>query len=294
MAHARRRLLRAGGALAVAGTLLLAGCSGGGDDGGTDGKTDGKTGGTSTSPGPSGSGSGSAAPGGSPTAKPAPTALGFTPDPKRVPRTSADAKRLALAVVAGPDAWGPGFVKRTPYLSADDYWPVLGADCAWGTGQRPGSVLHSVTAYSEIPATGGRGVLRVAATVTVHRTEADADWEMADTLEEALNCPEQELRDGEKITGLISLGNPFGIGGNYTADDSLGERGGYVNSAVKGEQIYGWYQSRIGQVTVATVTKGAPGYAEKDSATAKGTLEPQVQALVTMLERLKGELEVKS
>ena len=287
MAYGDRNLLRACCGLLVGG-LLLTGCSGDGDgDGGGDGgkRPDGK-GSTSTSAAPT-----SAAP---TTVAPAPTDLGFVPDPKRAPKTEADARRIALAVVAGPDVWGPDYVKRTPHLSEPDYWPVLGANCSWETGTRPSTALASVTAYSEVPADGALGNLRVAATVTVHRTEADADWEMAGTLEEALRCPDQKLRDGERISGLISLGNPFGVGGNYTADDSLGERGVYVNDAVKGEQFYGWYQSRIGQVTVATVVKGAPGYAEQDSGTKVGTVPAQVQALVTMLERVQDELEVQS
>ncbi|WP_055602172.1 hypothetical protein [Streptomyces aureus] len=282
MAYADRRLLHACCAV-LAGGLIATGCtSGAGDGEGPDGK---------------GSTSASTAPGTAkaPTTAPAPTptALDFTPDPKRAPKTEAEARRLALAVVAGPDAWAPGYVKRTPYLSDPDYWPVLGANCSWESGTRPADVLASVTAYSELPATGGKGVLRVAATVTVHRTESAADWEMASTLEEALNCPDQKLRDGESVTGLMSLGNPFGVGGNATAHDSIREGGFYLNDAVKGKQPYSWYQSRIGQVTVATVVKGAPGYQELSDATTTGTSQAQVQALVTMLERAEDALEVK-
>ncbi|MFD3530129.1 hypothetical protein [Streptomyces sp. NPDC058664] len=281
MAYGDRRLLRACCAVLVGG-LITTGC---GDGDGK--KPDGRSGRGTTSA--------SAAPTtAAPAPAPTPTALDFVPDPKRAPRTEADARRLALAVVAGPDAWGPDYVKRTPYLSDPDYWPVLGANCSWETGPRPSTVLYSVTAYSEIPARGTLGALRVAATVTVHRTETDADWEMAGTLEEALRCPDQRLRDGERISGLISLGNPFGVGGNYTAMDSLGERGSYHNDAVRGEQFYGWYQSRIGQVTVATVVKGAPGYSEEQTSTTVGTVGGQVQALVTMIERAQNELEVQS
>ncbi|MFJ9808210.1 hypothetical protein ACIRTB_08260 [Streptomyces sp. NPDC101158] len=274
----RRRLLRACGVMTAGAALLLAGCSG--NDGGTGGaegagKTDGK-GGTSTSaPAPA-----------SPT--PTPTGIGFTPDPSRAPRTAADAERIALAIVAGPDGWGPDYVKRTPYLSTPGSWPVLDKECTWEGGERPGTVLSSVTAYSEVPAAGGKSVLRVAATVTVHRTEADADWEMAETLEEALRCPGQRLREGERITDLMSLGTPYGIGGNVTTTDSVLERGFYLNDAFKGRQFYTWYQTRIGQVTVATVVKGAPGYTEAD-------INPdQVRANVTMQERVKAQLGATS
>ncbi|MFE0649214.1 hypothetical protein ACFVZH_11565 [Streptomyces sp. NPDC059534] len=280
MTYGDRRLLHACCAVLVGG-LVATGCAGGADDGK---RPDGK-GSTSAAQGPTKA----------PTTAPAPTptALDFTPDPQRAPKTEAEARRLALAVVAGPDAWAPGYVKRTPYLSDPDYWPVLGANCSWETGTRPADVLASVTAYSEIPAAGGKGVLRVAATVTIHRTESDADWEMAETLEEALRCPDQKLRDGERITGLMSLGNPFGVGGNVSADDALREGGFYLNDAVKGKQPYSWYQSRIGQVTVATVVKGAPGYTEMDDGMATGTSQAQIQAIVTMVERAKDQLEVQ-
>ena len=280
MAYGDRRLLRACCAVMVGG-LIATGCSSGGEGGKPDGK-----GGTSATAAPT------KAPTATPT--PTPTALDFTPDPKRAPKTEAEARRLALAVVAGPDTWGPEYVKRTPYLSDPEYWPVLDETCSWETGTRPSTVLYSVTAYSEIPATGGKGVLRVASTVTVHRTETEADWEMASTLEEALRCPDQRLRDGERISGLISLGNSFGTGGNYTAEDSLGERGFYERDDVKGKQQYGWAQSRIGQVTVAAVVKGAPGYSEVATPTTTGTIQAQAQALVTMLHRVQEQLEVQS
>ncbi|WP_254705824.1 hypothetical protein [Streptomyces vilmorinianum] len=276
----RSVLLRACGSLLTCG-LILTGCSGSGSGSGSE--DDGKRPESKGSPGGT-----TAPPATAPPPTSTPTGLGFTPDPKRAPKNEADAKRLALAVVAGPDSWGSDYVERTPHLSPDGYWPVLGKQCTWETGTRPASVLHSVTAYSEIPAGAGKGALRVSAIVTVHRTETDADWEMAETLEEALRCPDQRLRDGERISGLMSLGSPFGVGGNFTAVDSLREAGTYVNDSVKGEQTYSWYQSRVGQVTVTAVVKGAPGH------TAKDTDNAQVQALVRMVERAEDQLEVRS
>ncbi|MEU4268530.1 hypothetical protein [Streptomyces sp. NPDC026092] len=276
MTYAYGRVLRAcGGALACG--LVLTACS---DAGGEDGKAR-----TSASPAPSGT---STAQPSSAAPAPTPTGLEFTADPKRAPKNEADAKKLALAIVAGPESWGSDYVKRTPHLSGDSYWPVLDTGCTWEAGTRPATVLHNVTAYSQIPASTGKGLLQVSATVTVHRTETDADWEMAQTLEEALRCPSQQLRDGERITGLMSLGSPFGVGGNFTAADSLREAGTYVNDAVKGEQTYSWYQSRVGQITVAAVVKGAPGHIGKDVDRA------QIQALVTMVGRAEDALEVTS
>ncbi|CAM5422218.1 hypothetical protein [Streptomyces tanashiensis] len=263
MRDAYGRVLRA--AAVAAGGLLLAGCSSGG--GGDEAKPSRGT--------PSASG----------TATTSPTARAFTLDPKKAPRNAADAKRLALAIVAGPDDWGPDFAKRTPFLSAPGSWPVLDANCEWEVGALPRSVLYSVTAYSEIPAAGGKGPLRVAATVTVHRTAADADWEMAETLEEALHCPDQQLRQGERITDLQSLGVPYGSDENL---DTLMERGSYLADAFKGPQSYSWYQLRIGQVSVAAVVKGAPGRTRAESDDA------QIRASATMQERAKNQLGAQS
>jgi len=264
---------------ALTGGLLLVGCSGGG--GGGDGKR-----GPSSGTSPAASATTTATPTAAPS--PYPTALGFDPDPARAPRTRSDAVALARTVLSGgPGSWGPGYVERKPYLSPEGYWPVLSEDCSWETGTPPASVLHSVTASMELPAEGGKGTVRVSATVTVHRTEDAADWEMAETLEEVLRCPGQTLRDGERISGLMSLGNAYGVGGNRTADDTVNERGTYLKDGVPGEHYYGWSQSRLGQVTVAVSAKGAPGHTESDLATA------MAQASVAMLTRAETALEAE-
>ncbi|MEU6977407.1 hypothetical protein [Streptomyces sp. NPDC046371] len=267
------------GAVVVASVALLAGCSsgGGGDDGG-DGKAPRRTPGTSASGSPGGKASGT----------PKPTGPDFTPDPNKAPRDTASARQLALATVAGPEEWGPEYVRRPQYLSDPDYWPVLDANCEWETGALPRSVLYSVTAYSQIPAVGGKGLLKVASTVTVHRTESDADWEMAGTLEEALRCPDQQLRQGERITRLLSLGIPYNTFDNTYATDTILERGSYLDEAVKGPQFYTWMQTRVGQVTVAAVVKGAPGYTEAD------VTDAQARANVVMQDRIKKQLGVSS
>lgn len=259
--------------------LVLAGCSGGG---GGDGKPGGGGGGTASrapaSPAPA---SASAA---DPAATPAPTAYAFTPDPARTPKTRAEAERLARAVVAGPGAWGPDYVESEPYPSAGDSWPVLSPTCVWEAGSLPADVLSSVTAHSEIPAAGGRGRVRVTATVTVHRTADDADWEMSQSLEEVLRCPEQTLRAGERIVRLMSLGDP-GSAGDIVAEDSINERGRFVDDAVGGEHYYGWAQGRVGQVTVAASVRGGPGHTEADLSTATA------KAWVTMLNRVESQLK---
>ncbi|GGZ52691.1 hypothetical protein GCM10010387_53520 [Streptomyces inusitatus] len=217
---------------------------------------------------------------------PRPSGPAFTPDPAKVPRTAEAARELARAVVAGPELWGPGFVARTPALSAPGHWPVLDERCVWQGGTVPAGVLHSVTSYSERPAGAGRGTLRVAATVTVHRDVRRAEWEMAETLEEALRCPGQKLREGERVEGLMSIGHAFGSKYNLTADDSIGEIGRYRGTE-SGDRPYeyGWFQYRLGNVTVAAVTKGADGHTQDEINRAR------VDALVGMARRIETRLE---
>jgi len=255
------------GALATG--LLLAGCSGG------------------TTPGAAGSKGATTSSGARSSATPTPraTSLDFAADPARTPKTSSAAERLARAVAAVPVNWGPGYVKRTPYESDPGAWPVLDADCVWQRESLPATVLATVTRYSELPATDGKGPIRVAAVVTVHRTVNEADWEMSETLEEALRCPDQQLRQGERITGLASQGSDFGVLGNLIAEDMLTESGKYYSAELGGPYYYNWTQSRLGTVTVAAVGKGSEGRstAEVDAAIQQGA--------GGMISRAKSELE---
>jgi len=260
----RRRLRLCVGVLSAG--LLLAGCSGDGGGGGdgaakpTDSKpADSKPAGSDPSGSPQAAASGDTRSGPPPSDSPSATGLDFTPDPGRAPKTRAEALRLARAIAAAPARWGPGFVKRTPYESDPAFRPVLDANCVWQRGPLPSTVLATLTRYSELPAEDGKGPIRVAGIVTVHRTVKDADWEMAATLEEALRCPDQQLRQGERITGLASQGADYGVLGNLTAEDMLTEGGKYYSDELGGPHHYYWSQSRMGQVTVAAVGKGSEG-----------------------------------
>ncbi|MGW6455325.1 hypothetical protein ACWF94_05255 [Streptomyces sp. NPDC055078] len=262
------KVLRAVCGVVVCG-LLWTGCSGSDDD-------------EPEPPGRSSAASGTKEPGGP---DPKPSGLAFSADPARAPKTEAAARKLATTAVAGPELWGPGYVKRTPFLSRPDYWPVLDERCVWRGGTRPATVLHSVTAYSELPASAGKGPVRVAATVTVHRDKRAAEWEMAETLEEALRCPNQTLREGERVAGLLSMGSAYGTGGNFNSEDSIGEVGEYHSAEFGKPYEYGWFQSRLGQVTVATVMKGAKGYTADELNTARA------EALTGMMNRVEKQLE---
>lgn len=260
--------------------LLLAGCSGsgGGEAAGAKGST--TSAGTRSSP--TSSPDASSAP--DPSATPSSSVFSFAPDPARLPKTRAQAVRLARAVTAEPVKWGPGFVKRDPYETDPGYWPVLDANCVWQRDLLPPTVLASLTRYSELPAQDGKGPIRVSAVVTVHRTVTDAGWEMAETLEEALRCPDQQLRQGERITGLLSQGAAYGLMGNLTSEDFLSEGGQYYSDELGGPHYYYWSQSRLGQVTVAVVGRGAKGRTEAEVSTAMS------QAITQMLSDVETEL----
>ncbi|MEU9877138.1 hypothetical protein [Streptomyces phaeochromogenes] len=273
----RRRVRLCVGVLATG--LLLAGCSGDEGDGG-DGTAKPAESKPTSSPQAAASGDTRS----SPTPSPSATSLDFTPDPDRAPKTRAEALRLARAAAAAPANWGPGYVRRTPYESDPGLRPVLDANCVWQREPLPATVLATLTRYSELPAEDGKGPLRVAAVVTVHRTVKDADWEMAGTLEEALRCPDQQLRQGERITELGSLGAGFGLMGNFTAEDMLTEGGKYYSDELGGPYHYYWSQSRMGQVTVAAVGKGSKGRSADEVNTAL------LQAKVAMVSRVESEL----
>ncbi|WAU79456.1 hypothetical protein O1Q96_06645 [Streptomyces sp. Qhu-G9] len=278
----RRRHLRLCVA-ALATGLLLAGCSGDGGDGTAASEPPGSAPTGSRPAGASGDTRSSPSP--SPSPSPSVTGLDFTPDAGRAPKTTAQAERLARAIAAKPANWGPGYVRRTPHESDPGFQPVLDADCVWQREPLPASVLATLTRYSELPAQDGKGPIRVSAVVTVHRTVKDADWEMAETLEEAMRCPDQQLRQGERISDVASLGSGYGLGGNYSAEDSLTERGEYYSDELGGPLFYYWIQSRLAQVTVAVVGRGSEGRSEDEVSSAMR------QGIVQMLTRAETELE---
>ncbi|MFF6783344.1 hypothetical protein [Streptomyces sp. NPDC012510] len=216
-----------------------------------------------------------------PSATPSPTP--FQADPNRVPRSRERGATFAEAVVMRPQDWGPGFQAQQPLArSAENTVAVLDKECRWQRRALPDDVLASVSLYSRLPGTGKRGTIRVTASVTVHTTVADADDALSEALEEALRCPEQQVRADERIAGLMSVGTPFGRRDNTYADDSVFESGDYLTGS--GKEPYRWMVTRLGTVTVAVSIKGAQGYTapELDQYMTRGT--------VTMLDRVSYEL----
>ncbi|WBO68682.1 hypothetical protein [Streptomyces camelliae] len=205
-----------------------------------------------------------------------------------MPKTRSAALELLRAVTAGPESFGPGFGRRTPYESDPADWPVLGTDCVWQQQALPGDVLGSLSRYGRLPATGGKGEVHTAATVTLHRTAQQAGWEIAETLEEALRCPDQQLRDTERITQLDSAGSGYDTNDNLSADDVVMELGNYFNPALAGGALYyAWYQARLGPVTIAVAVEGGKGYTRNDLMTVAA------QAVADMETKVRNALGVQ-
>ncbi|MFH8370812.1 hypothetical protein [Streptomyces sp. NPDC018031] len=242
---------------AVTAGAALTGCgSGGSDDHGRRPPT--RSASTSATASPS---TATTPPGPAPTSTPPvgtlPTAYDFTPDPARVPRTTAQARRLASDAVLTPDTWSQGMVRHTPY-EVSGSWPVLGTSCVWSRGTLPPHVLATVTRWIDKPARDGKGRVRGSVTVTVHRTERDADREIDDSVQQGFRCPDQELGGGQRVRDLMSM--RFQEKDLRNAHASLFEAGTFTGPGSGGPQGYAWSKARIGPVTAAIAVKGAHGY----------------------------------
>ncbi|MGW3952120.1 hypothetical protein ACWEKM_14600 [Streptomyces sp. NPDC004752] len=240
------RVLRSCVALAAVGGMLLVGCTDG--TGGPIGKPESRN-----TPGRSATGT--------PKDEAGQSATPSVPDGDRAgqPRTASQARRLVGDVIADPYLFGAEVVRATPYQSDPDRWTVLQEDCTWHRRTLPKDVLATLTRYFEIPASGGKGTVHLSATATVHRTTKDAAWEQARMLEEAVGCPEQTLRPGERLTGLLSSAFARGEGGNTSSDDALSETGKCVSDTRGGPYPYWWRQSTLGPVVVSVSVCAGPG-----------------------------------
>ncbi|MEU3068780.1 hypothetical protein ABZ712_18065 [Streptomyces sp. NPDC006906] len=205
-----------------------------------------------------------------------PTTVGAPPDASgtpfdvaagSLPRNAAEALQLARAVTYGPDDWGRGVVAQRPSESEPDTVALLDGACRWTRVPLPRGTLASLSRYSELSAADGRGSVRMTAVVTVHATEAGADRQLNIALEEVLRCPEQLLRDGERVVDLVSSASARGEGQTY-ADDSVYERGRYLREDEPHKdgagQPYEWTMDRLGTIVVSVSVKGSEGYAADD------------------------------
>ncbi|MEU3653752.1 hypothetical protein AB0E67_13150 [Streptomyces sp. NPDC032161] len=205
-------------------------------------------------------------------------------DPARLPATRGAALDLVRRVIADPESFGPGVVPRSPYESGPDTWPVLGADCVWRQEKPAPSVLASLTRSFEVPAARGKGPLRLAAVVTVHRTREDARWEMAEAMEETMRCPTQQLRPGELVGSMVSGSLMRGEATQNNAEDALTEFGEYRSTALGGPHPYLWHQTQSLQFTVSVTGKGAKGWSADDigdfTSRAQAAMEVRLESAV--------------
>ncbi|MFI0018810.1 hypothetical protein [Streptomyces griseus] len=266
-------------------TVLLAGCSGAADGPGGAEKRDTSASESASSRAGAGAGAGADSGGGTGSGPGPGASATFEPDPARLPRTKASARAFIDDVIAAPDSFGPGVVKRSPYESDPATWPVLGEDCVWQQRKPARSVLATLTRSFELPAEKGKGPVRLAAIVTVHRTREDAAWEMAESIEESMRCPTQQLREGEQIGSMIAGALLGGEATQTASEDSLTELGEYRSSELGGPHHYFWQQAQTLQFTVAVTGKGAKGRTEREID------ELVVQAQGAMLARLESAVQ---
>ncbi|WP_432076876.1 hypothetical protein [Streptomyces wuyuanensis] len=205
-------------------------------------------------------------------------------DPAKLPRTASAATDMIGAVLAAPDEFGHGVVRSAPYERDPGWWPVLTEDCVWERAGLPADVLASRTRDYELPSAGGKGAVRLTATVTVYRTTLAADRANADTLEETMRCPDQRLTRREELKAVFSQAHYFGEGQNSYAEDSLLENGLYTRDGQGGPHPYMWWQARIGPVQVSAAVKGAKGHTDE---AATGLL---VNPMVAMIGRVKARI----
>ncbi|MYR61786.1 hypothetical protein GTY54_38145, partial [Streptomyces sp. SID625] len=205
-------------------------------------------------------------------------------DPAKSPADARAARALIRAVIADEALVGGGARRAAPYESDPDTWAVLGEDCAWRREALPAGVLGNLRRNFEVPGAGGAPALRLSAEVTVHRTALLAAWDESRMAEEALRCPRQTLRAGERLTGLTSGAYAWGEGNNAFSDDTLIERGRCVGGAHDGPYPYWWTQATFGPVVVSASLCGG---AERDAAASVDLVQTY---FAQMLARVKTEI----
>lgn len=258
---------------AVAGTLLLAGCTSGADGGSA---TEGKKGSARSTSGSDGAGS-SAAAGVADTSAPAdsadPSASAaavaedepYTMIEELAPQTRSEAVAFVRGLTPRTDNFGSGFRKAQPYESDPGEWAVLDEDCVWQRQPLPDTALASLTRRFELPGSEGKGPVQVSMTVTVHEDTTAARRDMAVSLEEALRCPNQRLNATEQVRGLYSRADPFAEGRNGVTDDDLIESGELLVDGIKGALPFDWFKYRLGPVTVAATDRIGAGHTDEEA-----------------------------
>lgn len=257
----RGRVVRGGVAL-LAVVALVAGCSPDDEEAGDKGAKGAKGGSESAEP-RGGSG---------PSPKPSPSG-----DAEGAPGTFEEAVAFARDVAAGPDVYGPDFVRQSPYESGPGSVPVLDRRCDWQREPLPEQVLASLARASELPATGAgedaKGPVKATAYVTVYDSVKSADEAMATALEDAFRCPDQRPRNGEQVTGLSSRAE---LGLLTDVDDQVFESGEFTSDENGGPYPYIWSVDRVGPVVFAISLKGGKGHGKAEVSTLAAT------ALATM------------
>ncbi|KOV53346.1 hypothetical protein ADL00_34490 [Streptomyces sp. AS58] len=256
----------------VAGTLLLAGCTGEARN-----ASDPKE--TSEQPTVDASAGGAPSPSASPADEP------YTVADDMAPRTRAEALAFVRRLAVRPDYFGAGFRKSEPYESDPAEWAVLGEDCVWRREPLPYDVLASLTRRFALPEAEGKGPVQVSLTVTVHEDDLAARRDMAESLEGALRCPEQRLNATGRVRGLFSRADHFTEQRNAISDDNLTESGTYVVDGEQDAHPFAWFKHRLGPVTVAATCRVGAGRTEEEATTVSSDIGKGVGFVAADIDR---------
>ncbi|MEU6518601.1 hypothetical protein [Streptomyces sp. NPDC046978] len=265
---------------AVAGALLLAGCtSGTGGDSRSEATTGAKrTASGEAGPGPSSSVSASAAAEDEP----------YTMAEDRAPRTRSEAVAFVRGLSTRPDNFGAGFRRAEPFESDPTEWAVLDEDCVWQRRPLPSTALASLTRRFVLPPSGGKGPVYVSLTVTVHEDTTAARRDMAVSLEEAMRCPDQQLGATERVRGLYSRADPFSEARNGVTDDDLIESGEYLVGGAKAALPFDWFKYRLGPVTVAATDRIGAGRNQEETTELASDVAQGVAYTAAEIDRIGG------
>ncbi|MGJ5832054.1 hypothetical protein [Streptomyces ossamyceticus] len=124
------------------------------------------------------------------------------------------------------------------------------------------------------------------AAATVHASVLGADEQLSTTLGEVLRCPERRPRSNERITGLMSLGTPFGAREQEYADDSVLEAGQFTEDGAAAQQYF-WMVARLDTVVGAVSVTGGVGHTQEELQQLGG--KAMAQMLTRVEQRLKGK-----
>jgi len=150
----------------------------------------------------------------------APTRADDTGTP--TPRTSAQAHGLAVTLALTPTDWGSEYVKQNTYEFAGETWTDFGPQCAQRTIPVPETVVGQWSRQVQINNADATAVTFSGGTgAIVHRSEAGARGQLADSRAAGVRCGTRTYPDGTRAESAPAASPPAFAG----ADEVYVEEG---------------------------------------------------------------------